>query len=257
MVEQIDRLTANIDLSEASSCSTLGVSNNTDSSAASGDIRVVLLPNHQPSPVQVSQHAEGDRIILRTNAPSPVHTACVVKTSRFTPPSHSKDVNHEKPSVNGHPPHLNPYLTHTPPEARPHNLEPKVIIGNSTRSSGSRTQKPPPYPQNGRCCKAPYLPPKPVKTPAYPGRGRQSTSIVWRRGGGLPQCHGGLKHETLLLLRVAVVRDQAGEQLMVSSHTRRLVYFYSVAVSVVAPGWWRLLCVYWQHSFFFFSLYSH
>ena len=55
-------------------------------------------------------------------------------------------------------------------------------------------------------------------------------------GGGLPWCHGGLKHETLLQL-VAVGRDQAGEQLMVSSDTRGHSFsllFYDVDVSVPA-----------------------
>ncbi|KAG7465488.1 hypothetical protein JOB18_007694 [Solea senegalensis] len=176
VVEQIDRLTANIDLSEEAACSSLGVFNNFDSSAPSGDSRMVLLTNHKPAPVQESQHDEEDRIILRTNAPSPVYMASVVKTSRFTPPIHSKNVNHERSGVNGHPPHLYPYSGPTHSEPLPQSLDPKVIIGNST--SSSRTQKPPPYPQNGRCGKGSYSPPKPVRTPAYPGRGRQSTSMV-------------------------------------------------------------------------------
>lgn len=128
--------------------------------------------------------------------------ASVVKTSRFTPPSHTKDINHQRQGVNGHPPHLCPpkdsnHVGQTYPEPHPHSLDPKVIIGNST--SNSRTQKPPLYPQNGRCGKGSYPPPKPVKTPSYPGgRGRQSASIVWRREGWSARCHGGLKHETLL-----------------------------------------------------------
>lgn len=179
VVNQIDRLTANIDLSEEALSITQGSSNNFHSSAHPGDLRVAPLSNHKPASAQVSQHFDEDRIILRTNSPSPVHMASVVKTSCFTPPSHSKDINHERPGVNGHPPHLYPhrdsnYIGHLEPH--PQSLDPKVIIGNST--SSSRTQKPPPYPQNGRCGKGSYPPPKPVRTPAYPGRGRQSTSMV-------------------------------------------------------------------------------
>ncbi|XP_029380846.1 uncharacterized protein LOC115057780 [Echeneis naucrates] len=172
VVEQIDRLTANIDLSEEAPC------NNIHSSAPSGDLRVALLPNHKP--VQASQHAE-DRVFLRTNSPSPVHTASVVKTSHFIPASPSKDANHERLGVNGHPPQLYPqrdsyHVGQTQLEFQTQSLDPKVIIGNST--SSLRTHKPPPYPQNGRCGKGPHLPPKPVRNPAYPGRGRQSTSMV-------------------------------------------------------------------------------
>ncbi|GAA6223426.1 uncharacterized protein LOC108884170 [Lates japonicus] len=183
VVEQIDRLTANIDLSEEAPCSTHGPSANFHSSSHTGDLRVTLLPNHKPAPVQVSQHVDEDRIILRTNSPSPVHMASVVKTSRFTPLSHVKDVNHERPGVNGHLPHLYPHRDSNhigqtqlePHHPHPQSLDPKVIIGNST---SGRTQKPPPYPQNGRCGKGPYPPPKPMRTPAYPGRGRQSASMV-------------------------------------------------------------------------------
>ena len=181
MVDQIDRLTANIDLSEGAPCSAQGLSDNFHSSTHSGDLKVALLPNHKPAPVQASRHTDEDRIILRTNSPSPVHMASVVKTSRFTPPSHGKVVNHERPGVNGHPPQLCPprdpnHAGQNHPEPHPQSLDPKVIIGNST--SSSRTQKPPPYPQNGQCGKGPYPPLKPVRTPAYPGRGRQSTSMV-------------------------------------------------------------------------------
>ncbi|XP_070830005.1 uncharacterized protein [Chaetodon trifascialis] len=181
VVEQIDRLTASIDLSEEASCITEGSLSNFHSSIHPGDLRLVPLPNHKPAPVQAPQHIDEDRIILRTNSPSPVHMASVVKTSRFTPPNHSKDINHERSGVNGHPPHLYPtrdsnHIGKTHPEPHPQSLDPKVIIGNST--SNSRTQKPPLYPQNGRCGKGPYPPPKPVRTPAYPGRGRQNSSMV-------------------------------------------------------------------------------
>ncbi len=181
VVEQIDRLTASIDLSEEAPCIAQGSSSNFHASVHPGDLRVAPLPNHRPAPVQASQHIDEDRIILRTNSPSPVHMASVVKTSRFTPPSHSKDINHERPGVNGHPPHLYPprdsnHIGQTHPEPHPQSLDPKVIIGNST--SNSRTQKPPLYPQNGRCGKGPYPPPKPVRTAGFSGRGRQSTSMV-------------------------------------------------------------------------------
>lgn len=179
VVEQIDRLTANIDLSEEPPCIAQGSSNNFHDSTHSGDLRVAMLPNHKSASVQASQHIDEDRVILRSNSPSPVHMASVVKTSRFTPPNLNKD--HEKPGLNGHPPHLYPskdsnHIGQARPEPHPQTLDPKVIIGNST--SNLRTQKPPPYPQNGRCGKGPYPPPKPVRTPAYPSRGRQSTSMV-------------------------------------------------------------------------------
>lgn len=175
MVQQIDRLTARIDLSEETPSITQGASGNCRGSTHPGD------PNRKPAPVQAMQHIDEDRIILRTNSPSPVHMASVVKTSRFTPPSITKDIHHERTGVNGHPPHLYPprdsnHVGQTRPEPNPQSLDPKVIIGNST--SSSRTQKPPLYPQNGRCGKGPYPPPKPVRTPAYPARGCQSTSMV-------------------------------------------------------------------------------
>lgn len=181
VVEQIDRLTASIDLSEEAPSITQGSANNFQDSTHLGDLRVALLPNHKPTPDQASQHIDEDRIILRTNSPSPVHMASVVKTSRFTPPSLNKDVSHERPGVNGHPPHLYPprdsnHTDQTRLEPHPQTLDPKVIIGNST--SYPRTQKPPPYPQNGRCGKGAYAPAKPARTHATPGRGRQSTSMV-------------------------------------------------------------------------------
>ncbi|XP_039998820.1 uncharacterized protein LOC120798544 [Xiphias gladius] len=181
VVKQIDRLTANIDLTEEAPCSTQGLSNNFQSSTHSGDFKVALQPNHKPAPVQASQHVDEDRIILRTNSPSPVHMASVVKTSCFIPPSHSKNVNHDRPGVNGHLPHLYPPrnsndIGPTHPEPHPQSLDPKVIPGSNT--SSSRTQKPPSYPQNGWCGKSLYPPLKPARTPAYPGRGRKSTSMV-------------------------------------------------------------------------------
>ncbi|XP_028284152.1 uncharacterized protein LOC114450322 [Parambassis ranga] len=179
VVEQIDRLTANIDLCEEVPCITQGSSNNCHDATQFGDLRPALVPNHKPVSAQASQHVDEDRIILRTNAPSPVHMASVVKTSCFTPPSLNKD--HERPGMNGHPPHLyahrdSNHIGQNHGKPHPQTLDPKVIIGNST--SNSRTQKPPPYPQNGRCGKGPYPPAKPMRTTAYPGRGPQSTSMV-------------------------------------------------------------------------------
>ncbi|XP_017266268.1 uncharacterized protein si:ch211-178n15.1 [Kryptolebias marmoratus] len=178
VVEQIDRLTASINLSEKAPCITQGSTSSDQTNA--GDFRVAPLPSHKPASVQTPQPVGEDRLILR-NSVSPVHMASVVKTSRFTPSSLHKDVNHKKPSVNGHPPHLHPAgeSNHTGqihPEHHPQTLDPKVIIGSST--SNPRTQKPPPYPQNGRCGKGQYPPSKPVRTPAYPVRGRHSTSMV-------------------------------------------------------------------------------
>ncbi|XP_041849608.1 uncharacterized protein LOC121645265 [Melanotaenia boesemani] len=180
VVEQIDRLTANIDLNEEA-CITQGPSNNLHDSTHSGDFRVTQLPKHKPVSVQTLQHIDEDRVILRTNSPSPVHMASVVKTSRFTPPNLHKDAKPQKPGVNGHLPHLcstrdSNHTSKTYPEHKLQTLDPKVIIANST--TNPRTQKPPPYPQNGRCGKGPYPPPNSVKTPAYPVRGRQSTSMV-------------------------------------------------------------------------------
>ncbi|XP_076005560.1 uncharacterized protein LOC143000198 [Genypterus blacodes] len=175
VVQQIDRLTANIDLNQEGTCIAHGGSNHFHSSASSGDLSVIPVTNHRSAPAQVSYHTDEDRIILRTNSPSPVHMAAVVKTSRIAASSHSKDIN-------GHPPHLYPsrdsnHVNQTHPEPPSQSLDQKVMVGNST--SISRTQKPPPYPQNGRCGKGSYLPPKPTRTPAYPGRGgRHSTSMV-------------------------------------------------------------------------------
>ncbi|MED6234798.1 hypothetical protein ATANTOWER_002382 [Ataeniobius toweri] len=182
VVEQIDRLTANIDLSEEEPCITQGSSNTLYKSASSGDFRLAPLAPHKPATVWVSsQGVDEDHILFRTNSVSPVHMASVVKTSCFTPPSLHKNVTHKKPSVNGQLPHLYPtgdsnHNGKIRPEPHPHTLDPTVIIGNST--SSARTQKPPPYPQNGRCGKGPYPPLKPVRIPAYPARGHQSTSMV-------------------------------------------------------------------------------
>lgn len=176
VVEQIDRLTANIDLSEE----TPGI---THQGADRFDINALDFLDAPPGDrrPQMPRLVDEERVILRTNSPSAIHTASVVKTSRIVPPLKQNGLK------NGHPPQLfnanhagvkkldanhtghAAVLTQEPP------LDPKVIIE-------TRTQKPPPYPQNGqngRCGK--YPPPlvKPARTPpANPGRGRQSSSVV-------------------------------------------------------------------------------
>lgn len=159
VVHEIDRLTAGINLSDE--VAFLAQEGATPSNSYAS--------NHADEFQPALPHAREDRIILRTNSPSPVHTASVVKTSHF---NHSKDSNHA-PGMNGHPPQLHPAGDSDP---RPQSLDPKVIIRNGT--SGPRTQKPPRYPQNGRCGKGPHSPPQPSKTPSHPGSGRQSASMV-------------------------------------------------------------------------------
>ncbi|XP_028988683.1 uncharacterized protein si:ch211-178n15.1 [Betta splendens] len=164
VVQQIDRLTANMDLGDETPAIAQESTSRPRGSARAADAGPVL--------------ADEDRIILRTNSPSPVHVASVVKTSRFTPPAHARDA--DRPAANGHLPHMCP--PGDPPHSDPHqhqhprSLDPKVIVGNST--STSKNHKPPPYPQNGRCGKGLHAPPRPLKTPAHPSRGRQSTSMV-------------------------------------------------------------------------------
>lgn len=168
VVEQIDRLTANIDLNEE----TPGINHRANSFNNSldfpDDLRAVSIGNHRP---QIAQHVDEERIILRTNSPSTIHTASVVKTNRIVPLK-------QNGLKNGHPPQLfnANHTGHTAISAQepphPQALDPKVVIE-------TRTQKPPPYPQNGRCGK--YPPPlvKPARTPpANSGRGRQSSSVV-------------------------------------------------------------------------------
>ncbi|XP_072296876.1 uncharacterized protein [Eucyclogobius newberryi] len=170
VVEQIDRLTANIDLSEETPGIAQGPESENHRLDFPDDSRVVPVGNHRP---QIAQRVdEEQRIILRTNSPSPVHTASVVKTNRVVPPSKQNGLR------NGHPPQLyggnhagRTVLAQESPH--PQALDPKVIVE-------TRTQKPPPYPQqqNGRCGK--YQPPvKPARTPpSNLGRGRQSSSVV-------------------------------------------------------------------------------
>lgn len=156
-MEEIDRLTASIDLcDEVPSLAQEEAAHADHHGSNQGDQLHPALP-----------HSREDRIILRTNSPSPVHTASVVKTSHFNQANHSKDTNH-RPGMNGHPPQLQPARDSDP---RPHCLDPKVIVWNGT--SNTRIQKPPRYPQNGRCGKGSHSPPR-----AHPGRGRQNASMV-------------------------------------------------------------------------------
>ncbi|XP_054613247.1 uncharacterized protein LOC129170083 [Dunckerocampus dactyliophorus] len=177
VIEQIDHLTASIDLGEEPRSITCGLSNNIHASPHRGELRVS--PPPKPTLVEGSRRLYEEVIILQTNSPSPIHMASVVKTRCFTPPNHSKDIKHEGPHVNGH---LHPLVPHQGPAKHkvdtpdPHspNLHPEV--GNST--AHSRTQKPPLYPQNERSGKTSNPPSKPARTPAYAWRGRQSTSMV-------------------------------------------------------------------------------
>lgn len=218
VVEQIDRLTANIELNEKAPCITQGSTSNDRTLA--GDFRVAPLLSHKPASAQAPRQVGEDRLILRTNSVSPVHMASVVKTSRFTPPSLHKDVNHKKPSVNGHPPQMYyagvvNHADQIHPEHHPQTLDPKVIMRNST--SNPRTQKPPPYPQNGRCGKGQNPSSKPARTPAYPVRGRHSTSMVWRRRGwGVGRWCFTQWNSRPCCRERSSVRVQAGEQLTVS-----------------------------------------
>lgn len=162
VVHEIDRLTACIDLSEEVPCLEQEEVEPLNSYTS----------NHGDNLLPALPHSREDRIILRTNSPSPVHTASVVKTSHFNSANNSKDTN-RTPGMNGHPPQLHPSRDLDP---RPPSLDPKVIIWNGT--SNSRTQKPPRYPQNGRCGKGPHSPPQPARNPSHPGRGRQNASMV-------------------------------------------------------------------------------
>lgn len=161
VVHEIDRLTAGINLSE--DAAPLAQEEATPSNPYS---------NHADELLPALPHAREDRIVLRTNSPSLVHTAAVVKTSLFNQANHSNGANHA-PGMNGHPPQLHPASDSDP---RPQCLDPKVIVWNGT--SSPRTQKPPRYPQNGRCGKSPHSPPLPARTPWHPGSGRQNGSMV-------------------------------------------------------------------------------
>ncbi|XP_077379250.1 uncharacterized protein LOC144020078 [Festucalex cinctus] len=173
VIEQIDHLTASMDLGEDPRSITCGSTSNVHASAHPGETPLSPPPNRDHALVECSRRSDEERIILRTNSPSPVHMASVVKTRCFTPPGHTKDLKH----TNGHPPL--PYFNHKAdnPESRSHNLNPKVVIGNST-TMHSRTQKPPLYPQNGIYSKDSHPSSKAARTPANEWRGRQNNSVV-------------------------------------------------------------------------------
>ncbi|XP_028329424.1 uncharacterized protein LOC114479773 [Gouania willdenowi] len=176
VVDQIDRLTANIDLREETPCITHGSTDDLQDTAHSGVPSVSQLTAHRLMSPNAMQHADEDHIILRTHSPSPVHMASVVKTNRFSPPGLNKDTSSKKLASNGHPFHrCSNHTIQTYREPQPQTLEPKVIIQNGT--ANSKTQKPPLYPQNGRCGKGSHLP-QAVRTSVYPGKGCQSTSMV-------------------------------------------------------------------------------
>lgn len=171
VVEQIDRLTANIDLSEDTPTINQSAVNNASTRPA--DPKVASPPH--PRSAHAQAHPSEDRFILRTNSPSPIHMASVVKTSCFVPPTHRKEGNQERPGVNGHPPL--PYPNHVGlPEPQTPPVDAAVITGNG--NVGSKTQKPPPYPQNGRCVKGSHPASKPSRNPGHSGRGRHAASIV-------------------------------------------------------------------------------
>ncbi|XP_062337846.1 uncharacterized protein si:ch211-178n15.1 [Osmerus eperlanus] len=183
VVQQIDHLTANIDLSKESPSPSL--TEDTPHPGALGDIQVYNHKTNGALPPK-SHRDTADTVILQTNSPSPVYMASVVKTNRVMPPSPQKDPHPDRRGVNGHLPLPCPlrdtnHLTQLDPTPPPRTLDPTVIVGNST--SLSRSQKPPPYPHNGRVEKASkgLAPPPPtfLRTPPYPaGKRRQSSSMV-------------------------------------------------------------------------------
>ncbi|XP_061835831.1 uncharacterized protein [Nerophis lumbriciformis] len=168
VIKQIDYLTASIDLSEKPPSITCGSSNNIHASTQQRELRRSPPPDHKHIPVEGSRHSDEERIILRTNSPSPIHMASVVKTRCFTPPDHSKDAKHERSNVNGNPANHKADTS----EPRSLNLHSKVVIRNSTVHS--RTQKPPPHPRNGRCGNTS----NPVRALEYAWKGHQNGSIV-------------------------------------------------------------------------------
>ncbi|XP_077471435.1 uncharacterized protein LOC144085726 [Stigmatopora argus] len=141
--------------------------------AHGSELAVSPAPPRKPILVNRSKRSDEERIILRTNSPSPVHMASVVKTHRFTPPGPTKDHKH----LNGHPPFPYPDIRADPRESRSQSLNPEVVIENST-TVYSRTPKPPFYPQNGRCSNDPQPSSIVTKTPASARRSRQNNSVV-------------------------------------------------------------------------------
>ncbi|XP_059914535.1 basic proline-rich protein-like [Gadus macrocephalus] len=179
VVDHIDRLTANMDLGDEGIAVTPG-NEPADSYVPPRPVGLGPAPAPNPKPPSVQNH-----VFLRTNAPSPVHVASVVKTSRVPPPpgppGAGDGAGRKRPQLvsNGHLPHLCPprYSELQDPWRR--GTDPEEGTAAGRWSPGPRTQKPPPYPQNGRCGKGPVPPPIPVKTQTpYPGRRGQNTSMV-------------------------------------------------------------------------------
>lgn len=172
VVDQIDHLTAKMDLGEDPRNIAGGSPGNIRTSAHRGQLAVSPPRNRKHAQIEWPRGSDEERVILRTNSPSPVHMASVVKTRCFTSPGHTKDLKH----TNGHPPLPSDHKADNP-ESRSQNLNPQVVISNST-TTHSRTQKPPLYPHNGFCGKDSHPSSKAARTPAYVWRGRQNNSAV-------------------------------------------------------------------------------
>ncbi|XP_061695648.1 uncharacterized protein LOC133511073 [Syngnathoides biaculeatus] len=164
VIEQIDHLTANMDLGEKPRSVAYGSSSGVLVAVHRGELVASPQSGRRAAPVEWSRRSDEERIILRTNSPSPVHMAAVVKTRCFTQPGHAKDLKH----VNGHPPLPDHDYKADNPESRSQNLNPEIVIGNST-TIHSRTQKPPLYPHEST---------KAARTAEYAWRGRQNNSMV-------------------------------------------------------------------------------
>ncbi|XP_037132493.1 uncharacterized protein LOC119137345 [Syngnathus acus] len=166
VIEQIDHLTASMDLNEDPRKAACGSTGNAHTSAHPGELAV-------SRPAEWSRRSDEERVVLRTNSPSPVHTASVVKTRCFTPPTRTNHLKH----TNGHPPLIFSDHKADNPESRWQHLNPQVVTGNST-TLRSRTQKPPLYPQNGICGKDSHPSGKATRTPAYVWRSRHNNSML-------------------------------------------------------------------------------
>ncbi|XP_077580398.1 uncharacterized protein LOC144201549 [Stigmatopora nigra] len=174
VVEQIDHLTAKMNLGEQPKTIACEPSAKVHISVQTqgGGLTLSPAPPRKPILVNRSKRSDEERIILRTNSPSPVHMASVVKTHRFTPPDYPTK-NHKH--LNGHPPLPYPDIRTDPRESRSQNLNPQVVIENSTMVY-SRTPRPPLYPQNGS--KDPQPSSKVAKTPTSARKCRQNNSVV-------------------------------------------------------------------------------
>lgn len=185
VVQQIDRLTANIDLGGEGPGPGLPL-DAPPPGAVSGVPGYTPRANGDAVPPRPHRQT-GDPVLLRTDSPSPVLVASVVKTSRVVPPSPLGDPRHHRRGVNGHAPAPPPlrdadHVTRLDPDPPRRTRDPTVVVGNST--SLSRSQKPPPYPHNGRAEKGgkgtALAPPLHfLRTPPYPaGKCRQTSSMV-------------------------------------------------------------------------------